>query len=296
MGESLMPCVVARMRENPLRNLATLAMEEKETVSSGQQIDTHGTGQRCRGKRALVTGAASGIGAATSGLLAGEGARVVLADVDEAGAERVAGAIGEAASSTFLDVCRAESWSAAATRTIERLGGWDVLVNCAGILRRGSIETTTLAAWHQVLDVNLRGTWLGAREAVRHMQGGGGGVIVNLSSVSGIVGDQDLCAYNASKGGVRLLTKAIASHATRHGLGIRCNSVHPGVIETPMVANFIAESDDPVAERAVWDSYTPAGVTGYPDDVGHLVVFLVSDESRLVNGAELVIDGGGTVE
>ncbi len=264
-------------------------------MGSSQTIDTPGAGKRCLGKRALVTGAASGIGAATARLLAGEGARVMLADVDEAGAAHVAGAIGEAASSTSLDVCRADSWSAAAATTVSRLGGWNVLVNCAGILRRGTIETTTLAAWHQVLDVNLRGTWLGAREAVRHMQGAGG-VIVNLSSVSGIVGDQDLCAYNASKGGVRLLTKAIASHATRHGLGIRCNSVHPGVIETPMVANFIAESDDPVAERALWDSYTPAGVTGHPDDVGQLIVFLVSNESRLVDGAELVIDGGGTVE
>lgn len=264
-------------------------------MGSNQLPEASGVAGRCDGKRALVTGAASGIGAATARLLAGEGARVMLADVDEAGAARVAGAIGEAASSTFLDVCRADSWSAAVASTVARLGGWDVLVNCAGILRRGTIETTTLAAWHEVLDVNLRGTWLGAREAVRHMQGAGG-VIVNISSVSGIVGDQDLCAYDASKGGVRLLTKAIADHATRHGLGIRCNSVHPGVIETPMVANYIAESDDPVAERALWDSYTPPGVTGHPDDVGHLIVFLVSDESRLVDGAELVIDGGGTVE
>ncbi len=264
-------------------------------MTSSQSLRSDGVSGRCDGKRALVTGGASGIGAATARLLAGEGARVMLADVDEAGAARVAEAIGEAASSTFLDVCRADSWSAAVASTVARLGGWDVLVNCAGILRRGTIETTTMATWHEVLDVNLRGTWLGAREAVRHMQGTGG-VIVNLSSVSGIVGDQDLCAYDASKGGVRLLTKAIADHATRHGLGIRCNSVHPGVIETPMVANYIAESDDPVAERALWDGYTPPGVTGHADDVGHLIVFLVSDESRLVDGAELVIDGGGTVE
>ena len=250
---------------------------------------------RCDGKRALVTGAASGIGAATARLLAGEGACVMLADIDEEGAAHVAGTIGEAVSSTFLDVCSAESWATAVAATVQRFGGWDVLVNCAGILRRGTIEETTLETWHEVLDVNLRGTWLGAREAVRHMEGTGG-VIVNLSSVSGIVGDQDLCAYDASKGGVRLLTKAIADYATRHGLGIRCNSVHPGVIETPMVANYIAESEDPLAERALWDGYTPPGVTGHPDDVGHLIVFLVSDESRLVDGAELVIDGGGTVE
>ena len=250
---------------------------------------------RCDGLRALVTGGASGIGMATSRLLAREGAAVVLADIDAAAAGEAAGAIGSRAVATGLDVRSDDSWQAAVRTTLDALGGWDVLVNCAGILRRGSIESTSMATWHEVIDVNLKGTWLGCRAAVRHMRDGGG-VIVNLSSVSGIVGDQDLCAYDASKGGVRLLTKAIADYCTRYQLDIRCNSVHPGVIETPMVKNFIAEADDPVAERALWDSYTPPGVSGEPEDVGHLIVFLASGESRLVNGAELVIDGGGTVE
>ncbi len=250
---------------------------------------------RCDGKRALVTGGASGIGKATSRLLVREGATVMLADIDAASAGKAADEIGGGAFATALDVRSDDSWNAAVEATLAMLGGWDVLVNCAGILRRGSIEVTSMAAWHEVLDVNLKGTWLGCRSAVRHMRAMGG-VIVNLSSVAGIVGDKDFCAYDASKGGVRLLTKAITDYCTRHRLNVRCNSVHPGVIETPMVANFIAEAEDPVAERALWDTYMPPGVTGHAEDVGHLIVFLASDESRLVDGAELVIDGGGTVE
>ncbi len=250
---------------------------------------------QCDGRKALVTGGASGIGRAASRLLVEAGADVMLADIDDAGAGEAATEIGEGAFATVLDVRSEASWQAAVETTLESLGGWDVLVNSAGILRRGTIETTSMETWMEVLDVNLKGTWLGCRAAVRHMRGSGGS-IVNLSSVSGIVGDKDLCAYDASKGGVRLLTKAIADYCTRHGLGVRCNSVHPGVIETPMVANYIAGAEDPAAERALWDSYTPPGVTGRPEDVGRLIVFLASDDSRLVDGSELVIDGGGTVE
>lgn len=250
---------------------------------------------RCEGKLALVTGGGSGIGAATAHLLAAEGARVMLADRNGEAAEAVAAEIGEGARSTVLDVTSQDSWDAAAAEVKEAFGGWNVLVNCAGILRRGTIEDATMETWREVIDVNLTGTWRGCRAAVGEMAGHGGS-IVNLSSVSGIVGDQDLCAYDASKGGVRLLTKAVALHCIENRTAIRCNSVHPGVIETPMVANHIAESDDPAAERELWNGYMPPGVTGRPEDVGHLIVFLASDESRLVNGAELVIDGGTTAE
>ncbi|MBN35459.1 MAG: hypothetical protein CMM46_11950 [Rhodospirillaceae bacterium] len=246
----------------------------------------------CEGKIAMVTGAGSGIGAATARLLAREGAQVMLADVNVEAAGNVAGEIGKGAANCALNVTDQTSWEAAMKATVKAFGGWNVLVNCAGILRRGTVETTSIETWHEVIDVNLTGTWRGCRLAVKHMRGNGGGGIINLSSVSGLVGDSELYAYDASKGGVRLLTKSIAHFCTENSLGIRCNSIHPGVIETPMVANYIAEADDPVAERALWDSFTPDGISLVAEDVANLILFLATDESRHVNGAELVIDGG----
>ena len=249
---------------------------------------------RCDGKIALVTGGGSGIGAATGRLLAAEGAKAMLADIDADAAATVAREIGDAAASVALDVTSRESWETAVGATVEAFGGWNVLANCAGILRRGAIENASMAQWREVLDVNLTGTWRGCRLAVAHMKDRGGGSIVNLSSVSGIVGDADLCAYDASKGGVRLLTKSIALWCAENGRAIRCNSVHPGVIETPMVRDYIAASDDPAAERVLWDSYMPVDFRGRAEDVGMMIVYLASDESRLVTGAEMVIDGGTT--
>ncbi len=249
---------------------------------------------RVAGKVALVTGAASGIGAATALMLAAEGGRVMLADVDESGAARVASEIGDGAASAGLDVTRNDSWRHVVDTTVAAFGDWHTLVNCAGILRQGTVEDTTLEDWHQVIDVNLTGTWRGCRLAVEHMRNHGGGSIVNLSSVAGIVADDAMCAYDTSKGGVRLLTKSIALYCADNKLGIRCNSVHPGVIETPMVHNYIADSDDPGTERELWDSYMPVDYRGTAEDVGQMIVYLASDESRLVTGAEMVVDGGTT--
>ncbi|MBT7648820.1 MAG: SDR family NAD(P)-dependent oxidoreductase, partial [Rhodospirillaceae bacterium] len=140
---------------------------------------------RCENKTILVTGAASGIGAAASRLLAGEGAKVMLADVDGDAAGKIAGEIGGSAASTAIDVTSQVSWNEAVATTIDVLGGWNVLVNCAGILRRGTIEDTPYDMWHDVIDVNLTGTWRGCRLAVEHMGQHGGGGIINMSSVSG---------------------------------------------------------------------------------------------------------------
>jgi 3(or 17)beta-hydroxysteroid dehydrogenase len=247
---------------------------------------------RCDGKLALVTGGGSGIGAATARQMAQDGAKVMLADVNAEAARKVAEEIGEGAYATALNVTDQASWDAAVKATLDALGGWNVLVNCAGILRRGTIESTPLATWHEVIDVNLTGTWRGCRAAVAYMREHGGGGIVNLSSVSGIVGDAELCAYDASKGGVRLLTKSIAHYCTENQLGIRCNSIHPGVIETPMVHNYIAEAPDPETERKHWDAFTPVGVSGRAEDVAELIAFIAGDASHLINGAELLIDGG----
>ncbi|MBT6205212.1 MAG: SDR family oxidoreductase [Rhodospirillaceae bacterium] len=247
---------------------------------------------RCENKTILVTGAASGIGAAASRLLAGEGAKVMLADVDGDAAGKIAGEIGGSAASTAIDVTSQVSWNEAVATTIDVLGGWNVLVNCAGILRRGTIEDTPYDMWHDVIDVNLTGTWRGCRLAVEHMGQHGGGGIINMSSVSGMIGDSELCAYDASKGGVRLLTKSIAHYCTENEIGVRCNSIHPGVIQTPMVRNYIAEAEDPETEQMHWDSFSPPGIKGMAEDVGNLILFLAGDESRHINGTELVIDGG----
>ena len=165
-----------------------------------------------------------------------------------------------------------------------------MLVNCAGVFRKGNIEETTLAEWRDIVSVNLEGTFLGCRASIKVMKKNGGS-IVNLSSVSGIQGDADYAAYDASKGGVRLLTKSIAVYCAREGYRIRCNSVHPGGIDTPMVRNLIDSQADPAAKKksgmrvCVWVAWV---------DPRKLILFLASDEAGYINGAEFVIDGGDT--
>lgn len=249
-------------------------------------------GKRLSGKVAIVTGGGSGIGAATGRIFAEQGAQVVLSDiVDGAG---VAKAIGSAARFKHHDVTCDQSWTdvvAFATRTFGHL---DVLVNCAGILHRGTVEETALSDWQRVLDVNVKGTVYGCRQAVQHMKDDRGGSIINLSSVSGLVGSAEQCAYDASKGAVRLLTKSVALWCAQRAYPIRCNSVHPGIIDTPMVNNYIEAHPDPKAERHRWEHYMAVGGMGGPEEVGHLILYLACDESRLVTGSELVIDGAET--
>ena len=246
---------------------------------------------RCDGKVALVTGGASGIGAASARMLAAQGAQVMIADRDTANGKAVAAEIGSNAAFVALDVASQDSWDTAVAATITAFGGWNVLVNCAGILRHGSIESETMDDWRQTMEVNVKGTWRGCKLAVAHMKAGGGS-IVNLSSIAGIEGGADLCAYSTSKGAVRLLTKSVALYCAERGWQVRCNSVHPGIIETPMLETYFAERDDPQAEREAWDRVMPLGIRGEPEDIGHMIVYLACDESRLVTGAEMVVDGG----
>lgn len=246
---------------------------------------------RCKDRIALVTGGASGIGAASARLLAAEGAKVMIADRDAEKGAQVAREIGASAKSVTLDVADAASWEAAVAATLKAFGGWNVLVNSAGILRHGSVESESLEDWRAIMEINVKGTWRGCRLAVAHMKETGGS-IVNLSSIAGIEGGGDLCAYSVSKGAVRQLTKSIALYCAEHGWRIRCNSVHPGIIETPMLDTYFAEREDPQAERAAWDRVMPLGIRGEPEDIGHMIVYLASEESRLVTGAEMVVDGG----
>jgi len=242
---------------------------------------------RLDGKVALVTGAASGIGRACVVRFAVEGAHVVAADRNVEAGEALASELGV----TFaaLDVTDALAWGRV-TAALDRL---DVLVNAAGVGIAGDIETATLADWRFMNAVNSEGVFLGCQAAIRVMKATGGS-IVNLSSVAGLIGDPDLPAYCASKGAVRMLTKSIALHCARKGYGIRCNSVHPSFIATPMLDALVAGMRDPEKARAKLEKAAPLGRTGQPDEVAALVVFLASDESRFITGSELVIDGGVT--
>ena len=249
---------------------------------------------RLAGKVALVTGAASGIGRACAHRFAREGCRVVLADRDEVTGRAAAAELGEPHLFVTLDVTQEDAWAATVARTIEAFGRLDILVNSAGIGIPGDIETATLASWRLVNAVNSDGTFLGCRAVFAAMKAAGGGSIINISSVAGLVGDPDLPAYCASKGAVRLLTKSVALHAARQGYGIRCNSLHPSFVQTPMVDRLIAFAKDPEKARKQIERAAPLGRIGEVDDVATAAVFLASDESKFVTGSELVVDGGTT--
>jgi len=248
---------------------------------------------RVQDKVALVTGGASGIGLATSELLAAEGARVLIGDIDRTAAERALAAIGARASFHPLDVTREDDWIAVTDAIVRDHGRLDVLVNNAGVVLLKDIEATTLAEWRDLMAVNHDGVFLGCKHAVRVMKEGGG-AIVNISSVAGLIGHPALAAYCASKGGVRLLTKSVALHCARRGYNIRCNSVHPSFVDTPMLDGMLTLTDDPAKTRSGWSAAAPLGRLAQPAEVARTILFLASDESAFTTGAEFVIDGGMT--
>ena len=246
-----------------------------------------------KGKVVLITGAASGIGAEAARLLAAHGAKIVAADLDEAGARRSAAQTGGHA--IAMDVVSEADWARAMADTVAVYGGLDVLVNCAGIELVRSIAETTLQDWRRVMSVNLDGVFLGTRAAIAAMAGRGGS-IVNISSVAGINGFSRQAAYCASKGGVRLLSKAAAVECAEAGLAIRVNSIHPGIIDTPMARGILGSADAAMRPgiEAGWIKMHPMGRLGGAIDVAQCILFLASDASAFVTGTELVVDGGLT--
>jgi NAD(P)-dependent dehydrogenase (short-subunit alcohol dehydrogenase family) len=249
---------------------------------------------RVDGKVALITGGASGIGLATARLFLDEGAKLVLTDRDKSAVEAALAALGNAAGFHLLDVTREDDWIAATDAAVAEFGRLDILVNSAGVALLRDIETTTLDEWRALMAVNLDGTFLGCKHAVRVMKERGGGSIVNMSSVAGLIGSGNLAAYSASKGGVRLLTKSVALHCARKGYNIRCNSVHPSFVETPMLRAMIAAGRDPAKMEANYTGAAPLGRLAQPIEVARTILFLASDESAFTTGAELVVDGGLT--
>lgn len=247
---------------------------------------------RVAGKVALVTGGGSGLGAADCALLAHEGATVVVTDVDLAAAEAVATRIGGSAVAYALDVASEEAWIAVIGEIGGRFGRLDILVNNAGVVDMADFEECTLERYRRVNAVMSEGVFLGCKHAAPLMNRNDGGSIVNMSSTGALLGYPIFFAYSAAKGAVRSLTKSVAVACQQKGYKIRCNSVHPGSIETPMVqlASGRVGTEQPVAAGVL-----PPGANGAPIDVAHLVLFLASDESRFVTGAEFVIDNGITI-
>ena len=240
------------------------------------------------GKIAFVTGGASGLGEAIARAYASEGASVIIADIDTANGEVLATALG--ARFVHLDVTQEASW-AKALAPFERI---DVLVNNAGITTLGSIEEITLDQFRHELDIDVLGVFMGTQAVLPKMKAHGGSII-NMSSLSGVKASANLVAYNAAKAAVTLMTKSCALHFAEKGYGIRCNSIHPGAIHTPIIDKVLAQSDDPDALYQSFVDVHPVKRLGKPEEIAAMAVFLASDASAFATGAEFRVDGGASI-
>ncbi|KAB7644423.1 SDR family oxidoreductase [Polymorphobacter fuscus] len=267
---------------------------------------------RIDGRVAFVTGAGAGIGRAAALALAREGARVMLTDIDAEGGRATAAMIAAAGGEGQFrgqDVTEEDRWAELMTRTLTLFGRLDILVNNAGIAIGLPITEMSLDQWNRQLAINLTGVFLGMKHAIPAMRtqkpegSYRGGSIINISSVAGLVGSAGLAGYCATKGGVRLFSKAVAMECAAAGDGIRVNSVHPGIIDTAIwqkmdaggiVTAIVGEGSNAPPADAIAAIGTPLGFAGLPQDIADGIVFLASDESRYMTGSELVIDGGWT--
>lgn len=246
---------------------------------------------RVEGKVALVTGGGSGLGAEACRVLAAEGALVVVSDVNEKAAQALADTIGDRAVALRHDVASEDDWISVMKSIEDTHGRLDILVNNAGVVLNADVEDTSLEKYRWVNSVMSDGVFLGCKHAIPLMNKGEGGSIVNMSSTGALLGYPIFFAYSAAKGAVRALTKSVAVMCQEKGYAIRCNSVHPGAIETPMVQTAEGrEAKDIPAEGIL-----PPGSPGHPRDIAMMVLYLASDESRLVTGAEMVVDNGVTI-
>ncbi|MCH7628024.1 glucose 1-dehydrogenase [Novosphingobium percolationis] len=244
---------------------------------------------RLAGKIAFVTGAASGLGAAIARAYVAEGASVVIADIDDDAGQALAAELGNARF-VHLDVTSEESWASA----IATCDAIDVLVNNAGITTLGSIEDCTVAQFRHELDIDVLGVFMGIQAALPKMKARGGSII-NMSSLAGISASANLVVYNAAKAAVTLMTKSCALHFAQKGYGIRCNSIHPGAIHTPIIDKVLAQSDDPEALYQSFVATHPIGRLGKPEEIAAIAIYLASDESAFATGAEFRIDGGASI-
>ena len=245
---------------------------------------------RVADKVVLVTGAGSGIGRATARLLATEGAAVIVSDIDRAGGLETVRQIGGKARFEEHDTAQEADWKRIIDGVLAREGRLNGLVNNAGIAGPfpATFETETVEQWQKILSINVQGVFLGCKHSVQALRQSGGGSIVNTSSLAAFLGTPDLSAYGASKGAVRQFTKTVAIDCARKGYKVRCNSVHPGIIMTPMGEGILPDEK----KRERMRKMIPVGEFGAPEDIAYGILYLISDESRFVTGSELVIDGG----
>lgn len=242
---------------------------------------------RLAGKVALISGGASGIGAAHVRVFAAEGAKVVAGDIQEAQGKAVVETVKKNGGEVVfvrLDVTKEADWANAVKEAVSHFGKLTMLINNAGIYWPQGIEAETMDGWNKMVAVNQTGVWLGMKTAVPAMRNAGGGAIVNISSLYGLIGSPSSITYHATKGAVRLMTKAAALEYARQG--IRANSIHPGQIDTPILAGLTPEQNEQIKAA------TPLGRMGRPEEIAYGSLYLCSDEAAFVTGVELVIDGG----
>jgi 3(or 17)beta-hydroxysteroid dehydrogenase len=249
---------------------------------------------RVKGKVAIVTGAASGMGRADAIKLAEEGAEVVLTDLNETDGQAVADSIGESALFLRHDVTSEEDWVSVIEKTLEHFGRLDILVNNAGMMSMGNVVDTDLESYRKTNAVNSEGVFLGCKHAIPAMgKSDGGGSIINMSSVAALHGMSFVAAYSASKGAVAGLSKSVALYCREQNNGIRCNTIHPDGVKTPMVVKVATGKDTATQEEI--DAMGEFVPMCEPEDIAALVIYLASDESHFVNGAQMVIDNAATI-
>ena len=254
---------------------------------------------RLAGKIAIITGAAKGLGEADARMFVREGARVIMTDVDRENGARVAAELGEQAEFVYHDVRHEAEWIALIDDVVARHGRLDILVNNAGVVKLGDIETQTEADYRFIMAVSADATFFGCKHAVRVMKETGGGSIINMASIASVQGESVVAGYCAAKGAVEALTRAVAVHSAKNRYNIRCNSVHPASILTPMVIEVgrlaAAMAPPPPETPPEKEELGTLSKLGEPDDIAHTVLFLASDESKFINGTAIMVDDAKSV-
>ncbi len=257
---------------------------------------------RLAGKVAFISGGGTGIGRATAETFAEQGAKVVISGLSQNDLKDCVSAI-EALGGEVLaleqDITQEGSWPKVMSATLEKFGRLDVMVNNAGIALMGNVEDETLDGWRKTQSVNIEGVFLGTQAAIKAMKDSGGGSIINISSIEGLIGEPTVAAYNASKGAVRIFSKSAALHCAQSGYNIRVNTLHPGFIETAMTTTNVVEQFGEDLASQFMDGVmakVPLGRAGRPKEMASSILFLASDDSSYMTGAELVVDGGYTAQ
>lgn len=245
------------------------------------------------GKVALVTGGASGIGKAAARKFVNQKGKVVVADINLEKASELADELGQESIALELDVSQEVSWEKSLDIVMKEFGRVDTLVNCAGVGTSGNFEDLSLDDWNWMLSVNLTGVFLGCKHTISAMRKTtGGGSIINISSIGGLVGGEDIAGYCASKGGVTMLTKSVALHCAKHAPGVRCNSIHPTYVDSEMLDPIAELFPDRETMLAGMAQEVPIGRVATPDDIANVILFLASGSSGMMTGSQVLVDGG----